>query len=102
MSAVVLLTAVPPKKAKGLARLLVERRLAACVSVTAPMCSIYRWKDRVETAVEAQLVIKTTRTKAAAAVRTILKEHPYELPEILNFSVGGSKKYLSWLDDSLR
>ena len=50
-----------PDQAVGLqiAEQLVDRRLAACVSLLPGVTSVYAWKGRCETAEELQLLIKT-------------------------------------------
>jgi periplasmic divalent cation tolerance protein len=104
MSEVVLvLTTVPDEAlAARIARALVEERLAACVNVLPPMRSIYRWRDEVEEAEERQLLVKTTRARAAEVQARIGSLHTYELPECLVLSVdGGSPTYLRWIGDSL-
>ena len=46
---ILILTTMPDDdRADGLARTLVEERLAACVNVHAPMTSTYRWQGQVE------------------------------------------------------
>ena len=95
---IVLTTAGSKKEAQKLARALVERQLAACVNVVGPIASVYRWKEKVESAAEFLLVIKTTAA-AAARVEAALKElHSYELPECVVLPIeGGSEKYLDWI-----
>ncbi len=56
---IVLTTASSPEEARGIARALVERRLAACVNIVPGIESVYRWQGKVETAAECLLVIKT-------------------------------------------
>ncbi len=58
---IVLTTVEQPQDAERLARLLVERELAACVQTLPPMVSIYRWQGKIEHANEVLLLIKTTR-----------------------------------------
>lgn len=95
---VVLLTAPDPAVAEGLARSLVEERLAACVNVVPGVRSFYRWEGRVETAGELLLVVKTRADRAAALAARVRELHPYELPEVLELpAVGGSPAYLDWL-----
>jgi periplasmic divalent cation tolerance protein len=85
----------------ALAKTLVEERLAACVNVLAPMTSVYRWKNAVETEREQQLVIKTT-AEAIPALRARLQElHPYELPEFLILDASGSDTYLAWIREGI-
>ncbi len=84
--------------AQALARLLVERRLAACVNLLPPMQSVYRWQGQVEQAEEFQLLIKTTADRLEALTAALLQHHPYELPEILAVSPSaGLPAYLDWI-----
>lgn len=84
------------------ARQLVEERLAACVSVLAPMVSVYRWHGVLEQARERQLLIKTTEERVAALQARFRSLHPYELPECLVIpTIGGSSAYLSWIADGV-
>jgi periplasmic divalent cation tolerance protein len=83
--------------ATKLAHELVERRLAACVSILATCTSIYRWKGKLETASEVPLLIKTRSAiydEVEAAIRSL---HPYELPEIVAVPIErGLADYLDW------
>ena len=87
--------------AAGLARTLVEERLAACVNVLAPMTSIYRWKGSLETDRELQLLIKTSPDRVEALEARLRALHPSEVPEFLVIEVsGGSEAYLDWVGAS--
>lgn len=99
---VVLSTAGSREEACRIAQALVERKLAACVNVTGPIRSVYRWKGTVEGAEEFLLLIKTTRA-AFPRVREAIKElHSYELPECIALAVeDGSEPYLSWLAENV-
>ena len=99
----VLTTAGSGEEAQRIARVLVERRLAACVNIVPRIESIYRWKEKVEQAEEWLLIIKTT-TSAFEHVRDAIKElHSYELAECICVDIeGGSAKYLKWLGESVR
>lgn len=96
---VVLCTFPDVQQAREAAAELVERRLAACVSLLPGVESIYRWEGKVERAGEVLAVIKTTRYSELEAA---LKElHPYEVPEILALPVkAGLAGYLKWLGES--
>ena len=86
------------EKAEELARALVERRLAACVSIIGPIRSLYRWKGAIENEQEYLLVIKTTAERAAELGAAFAELHPYELPERVEVDVaGGSTEYLNWV-----
>jgi len=100
---VVLSTCANEADAERLAHTLIEKRLAACVSVSPGLRSTYRWKDGVETSEETLLVIKTTRERYDSLKAELEKIHPYEVPEILALPVvEGAQNYLNWIDASLR
>ncbi|MFZ4439053.1 MAG: divalent-cation tolerance protein CutA [Syntrophales bacterium] len=81
---------------------LVEVRLAACVQIVGPIESIYRWKGKIETAVEWLCLIKSCAESYGAIEQTILSLHPYETPEIVAAAItGGSRAYLDWLRGQL-
>jgi periplasmic divalent cation tolerance protein len=102
MELVIVLTTWPADgDADRIARMLVDERLAACVSVLPPMQSVYRWKDAVETASERQLLIKTKAASVAALEKRVGELHPYDVPELLVLAIeGGSQPYLAWLRES--
>jgi len=86
-----------------LARTLVEERLAACVSVLAPMVSVYRWQGAVEQSAERQVIIKTTAAQVDAVAERLSSLHPYDVPEMLVLPIAkGSEAYLDWMQESVR
>lgn len=99
---VVLTTCGSLEEARTIARVLVERQLAACVNVVPQVESIYRWKGEVETATECLLIIKTT-AEAFTRLRDALVElHSYEVPECIEIAItDGSEPYLRWIDESV-
>jgi len=83
---------------RALADDLVSEGHAACVSVMAPMESIYRWEGQVEVARERQVVIKTTADRVPALQAALTAAHPYDVPECLVVTVtGGGADYLAWV-----
>jgi periplasmic divalent cation tolerance protein len=100
---VVLTTVEKQEDGARLARLLIERNLAACAQVLAPMISIYRWRGEIEQSGETLLLIKTTRAVYRELEEAIKRNHPYETPEIIALPVEvGSNDYLNWLDSSIK
>ena len=97
MPHVLVLTTLPDRgAADALGRSLVESRLAACVSVGAPVQSIYHWRGSIETSSEVPLSIKTRADLFDAVAAAIRAAHPYELPEILAVPVcDGTTDYLA-------
>ncbi len=95
---VVLCTAPSAEEAAGLARAVVDARLAACVNLVSPIRSIYRWQEAVHDEPEHLMVVKTTRDRFESLRAFLLENHPYEVPEVLALPVAaGSDDYLAWL-----
>jgi|SRR5690242_8334338 periplasmic divalent cation tolerance protein len=98
----ILTTTGSESEAKKIAEMLVERRLAACVNVIPRMHSVYRWKDKVESAEEFLLLIKTGKENESAVQAAIRELHSYDLPECISIPInGGSAEYLNWITESL-
>lgn len=93
------LTTVPDaSRAEAIARRLVDERSAACVTIGAPVRSLYHWRGKTETADEVPMTIKTTAGCYDAVERSIRELHPYELPEIICVPItGGLAPYLDWI-----
>ncbi len=97
--ALIILTNVPDEPtAHAIARMLVERRLAACVNILPAVRSVYQWQGALEDTSEVAMLIKSTQaryTELEAAIRAI---HPYDLPEIVALPiVAGLPNYLDWI-----
>lgn len=83
--------------ARTLSSLLVERRLAACVQEVR-INSHYRWNGEVRSDAEILLLVKTSASRAAEAMRLIEANHSYDVPEIIAVPVtAGLPAYLEWL-----
>jgi periplasmic divalent cation tolerance protein len=90
------------QSAEKIARILIEKKLAACVNILPGLCSVYPWKDQIETAQEHLLIIKTRKDQYHNVETNILSNHPYELPEIIAVSIDqGLPEYLQWIDSCL-
>jgi periplasmic divalent cation tolerance protein len=88
--------------AERIAAELVSRRLAACVQISGPIASTYRWQGAVETAEEWLCTAKTSREQFAAIEEVVARLHPYEVPELIATPIViGSEAYLNWLGEQL-
>ena len=84
--------------AKKLAEKLLQQRLAACVQVDGPVESMYWWNGAIESAQEYRLSIKTFTDLYPEAEKMILREHPYDVPEIVALKLSRvSDSYRSWM-----
>ncbi|HKE34620.1 MAG TPA: divalent-cation tolerance protein CutA [Candidatus Acidoferrum sp.] len=99
---VVLVTCPSLALARKIARAVVQKHLAACVNVVrSPVESFYTWKDKLETAHEHLLLIKTTTTRLTQLEREVKRLHSYEVPEFVALPMSeGSADYLFWLTET--
>lgn len=87
-----------PEKAAEIARILVDERLCACVSLVPGIRSIYRWEGAVTEDTETLALIKTTASRYDELARRLVSLHPYDVPELITLPVvGGHAPYLAWL-----
>jgi len=95
----IITTTASKESAKEIARLLVERKLAACGQIF-PIESIYFWQGKVCEENETMLLIKS-RTALFEEIKTAIKEnHSYEVPEIIQIPItNGLPGYLKWIGD---
>lgn len=100
---VVLSTCSSFEESETVARRLLEKRLAACVTAVPGARSFYHWRGAIEDSSEWLLVIKSRRDLFAALRAELEAVHSYEVPEVLALPVvDGAPNYLSWLDAELR
>jgi periplasmic divalent cation tolerance protein len=98
----VLNTCSSEDEAERLARLLVDRRLAACVNIVPRIRSVYRWNGAVESAEEWLLLIKSSRPQFAQLRAAVEGAHSYQVPELLALPVvDGAAAYLEWMQANL-
>ena len=100
---VVLCTLPPGEAAAGIARAVVEERLAACVNILPGLLSIYEWEGAIQDDSEQLAILKTTVDRFEELRTRLLQLHPYSVPEILALPVeDGHLAYLGWVRDSVR
>ncbi|HGJ5898545.1 divalent cation tolerance protein CutA [Arsenophonus apicola] len=99
---IVLCTTPDEATAKIIAKQLVVKKLAACVTLLPQAISFYRWQDELEQQTEVQMLIKTHITLQDKVFSHIKTHHPYQVPELLVIAVtDGDINYLAWLKKSL-
>jgi periplasmic divalent cation tolerance protein len=77
--------------------MMVNAKLCACVSYTR-VRSLYWWENKLNDEEEFIALFKTTKKKAKELRDKIEKQHPYDVPEILEISIDkASNNYLYWL-----
>ena len=94
----VLITIDSEEKARGLQRLLVEHRAAACVQVLGPIFSTYWWQGKIEDAQEWMCLAKTRAGQYDRLESLVKENHPYSVPEVLALPIlTGNTEYLDWV-----
>ena len=87
--------------ARRISNQLVTDKFAACANILPAVESIYRWKEKVETAGEVIVFFKTTPDRQKAFQEKLRSLHPYDVPEIIFMSVAnGLPEYLGWVIDN--
>ena len=99
---VVLITVSGFEEADKISKILVEEKLAACVTVIPAIQSRYWWKGKIETAPESLLIVKTKKSLFQKLTKKVKSIHSYTVPEIIALPVQmGNKDYLDWIKTSL-
>jgi periplasmic divalent cation tolerance protein len=97
---VILTTTGNLQEAENMARMLVSRKLAACVQVSG-VSSTYMWKGELRREPEHLLLIKTLSSRFGDIQAVILENHSYEVPEIVQLPVEkGLPAYLEWISEN--
>ncbi|XVV05912.1 divalent-cation tolerance protein CutA [Actinosynnema sp. CA-248983] len=100
---VVISTTDSAEAAAELGRKIVEARLAACVQISSPIRSIYRWDGEIQDDQEWQLWIKSTHDRLDDLTAFIKANHSYDVPEVVALPIlGGNADYIKWLVDETR
>ena len=95
---VVLVTASNHEEAFLIGRSVVQKKLAACVTVVPNVTSIFEWEGTVCEEREWLLVMKSHADVYDALEAEVKALHSYDVPEIIALSVvKGSSDYLAWI-----
>uniref|UniRef100_A0A1B6D6Y3 Uncharacterized protein n=2 Tax=Clastoptera arizonana TaxID=38151 RepID=A0A1B6D6Y3_9HEMI len=95
-------TAPSDEVAKSLARNIVEKKLAACVNIIPKVTSIYYYDNTLNEDNEVMMMIKTRSSKLKELTNFIVKNHPYDVCEVITVPIeGGNPLYLNWIKDTV-
>ena len=88
------------EEAKKISCGLVETKLAYCVNTIPSIQSTYLWDGKLCVDDELLLIIKTKEEKFSMLKDWILKNHSYDIPEVIALPIIiGSSGYLKCIDD---
>jgi periplasmic divalent cation tolerance protein len=98
----VFITARDTEESQKIASVLLKRRQAACINIVPEVTSHFWWQDKLDSAQESLLVVKTKDTLLPDIIKSVKKIHSYSVPEIIALPiVGGSQEYLDWIDSEI-
>ena len=83
--------------ANKITKLLIERKLVACVNIIPKIKSVYWWKNEVCKSSEQLLIMKSIKNNFNKIVKEVERIHPYEVPEIVCVDITANKNYLNWI-----
>ncbi|MBN2419302.1 MAG: divalent-cation tolerance protein CutA [Deltaproteobacteria bacterium] len=99
----VFITINDSRKAREIAESLLDKGLAACVQISGPLTSLYKWEGKSVEDQEWLLIAKSDRDHYPELEKQVKKLHAYEVPEILAVAVeDGNRDYLNWLSKELK
>ena len=87
-------------KALRLARLLIQKKLAACVSIK-KIFSIYKWDDVIEETKEFEITIKSKLEFKDYLIEFLNKNSSYDVPQIIYKKYHAEMKYYDWLNKTI-
>lgn len=92
-------TTVPSREdAERLAAGAVEKRLAACAQIDAPIASIYHWDGKLCRETEFRVTFKFLANSTRALEQWLGANHPYTVPQwIVVPATTASADYLDWV-----
>ena len=101
MEVLVLITTESSKaNALRMAKLLVQNKLAACVSIK-QIFSIYEWDDNIEENKEFELTIKSKLEFKDNLIDFLNKNSTYDVPQIIYKKFNSEMKYYDWINKTI-
>lgn len=98
MFSFVYITASSKDEAEKIAKLLLEKKLAACINIF-PINSFFWWEGKIERAEEFAMIVKTKAEKFSELRDFVKSIHSYTTPCICSISVEkGLRDFLDWID----
>jgi len=100
MYSVIITTTSSKDEARKIIQGLLRKNLIACGNILDSIESHFAWKKKLCVEKECLVLIKTKKSQFSKVRDFILKNHSYEVPEIIMVPVEkGFKNYLKWIDE---
>ncbi|MFC1913279.1 divalent-cation tolerance protein CutA [Chloroflexota bacterium] len=89
-------------EADNIAGVLLNERRVACTNIIPEVSSLFRWREKLDSAQECLLIAKTKASQLDEVVRLVKENHSYQVPETIAMPiVGGNRDYLEWIDNEV-
>jgi len=100
---VLFITTATAEEAQRISRVLLEQKKAACVNIVPRVNSLFWWQDKLDSAEESLLIVKTKASLLGEIVPLVKELHSYDIPEIIALPIiGGNQDYLEWMQKEVR
>jgi periplasmic divalent cation tolerance protein len=100
---VLFITTGTDEEAHKVAEVLLKQRKVACVNILPGISSFFWWQDRLDSAQEILLIVKTKESLLNEIIRLVKEIHSYEIPEIIAMPIiGGNQDYLEWIGKEVK
>ena len=83
-----------------MAKLLIQNKLAACVSIK-QIFSIYKWDDDIEETKEFEITIKSKPEFKDDLIEFLNKISTYDVPQIIYKKYYCEMKYYDWINNTI-
>ena len=101
MEVLIMITTESSKtNALRLAKLLVQKKLAACISIK-QIFSIYEWEDQIEETKEFEIIIKSKPEFKDDLIKFLRQISTYDVPQIIYKKYHSENKYYEWLNKTI-
>ena len=97
---IVITTESSNANALRMAKLLIQNKLAACVSIK-QIFSIYKWNNDIEETKEFEITIKSKPEFKENLINFLHKISTYDVPQIIYKEYHSEMKYYDWLNKAI-
>ena len=97
---VIIATESSRTNALRMAKLLIQNKLAACISIK-QIFSIYKWNDDIEETKEFEITIKSKPEFKDNLIDLLRKISTYDVPQIIYKKYYAEIKYYDWLNETI-
>ena len=98
MKKILVIITTEPKRsnAEEISKLLIEKKLAACISLK-EISSSYFWEGNIETSNEIEITIKSTLENREVLINTLKNKLSNEVPQIVFKEYDSELDYFNWI-----